>query len=214
MKRFFDIFRSAVLAGIAISLGGMVYLKTGSELSGAIMFSFGLLTVVHYGMHLYTGKAGFFAGLFTPKTLFKSGNVDIKATTSLADLLLPVLIGNAVGCLICGMLCWQSAPDIVTNAQTLVGGRLNSGLLNNFLMAIPCGFIMTTAVTFGRDGKYLPLLFGVPLFIVCGFRHSIADAFYYSAAGLWSYDLLLTWLVIVAGNFVGCNLYRVVAPNN
>jgi formate/nitrite transporter FocA (FNT family) len=214
MKRFFDIFRSAVLAGIAISLGGMVYLKTGSELSGAIMFSFGLLTVVHYGMHLYTGKAGFFAGLFAPKTLFKSGNVDIKATTSLADLLLPVLIGNAVGCLICGMLCWQSAPDIVTNAQALVNGRLTSGLLNNFLLAIPCGFIMTTAVTFGRDGKYLPLLFGVPLFIVCGFRHSIADAFYYSAASLWSYDLLWTWLVIVAGNFVGCNLYRVVAPNN
>ena len=213
MKRFFDIFRSAVLAGIAISLGGMVYLKTGSELSGAIMFSFGLLTVVHYGMHLYTGKAGFFAGLFAPKTLFKSSNVDIKATTSLADLLLPVLIGNAVGCLICSMLCWQSAPDIVTNAQALVGGRLTSGLLNNFLLAIPCGFIMTTAVTFGRDGKYLPLLFGVPLFIVCGFRHSIADAFHYSASGLWSYDLLWTWLVIVAGNFVGCNLYRIVAPN-
>lgn len=213
MKRFFDIFRSAVLAGIAISLGGMVYLKTGSELSGAIMFSFGLLTVVHYGMHLYTGKAGFFAGLFTPKTLIKTVNEEIKATTSLADLLLPVLIGNAIGCLICGMLCWQSAPDIVTNAQTLVGSRLNSGLLNNFLMAIPCGFIMTTAVTFGRDCKYLPLLFGVPLFIVCGFRHSIADAFYYSAAGLWSYDLLWTWLVIVAGNFVGCNLYRVVAPD-
>lgn len=213
MKRFFDIFRSAVLAGIAISLGGMVYLKTCSELSGAIMFSFGLLTVVHYGMYLYTGKAGFFAGLFAPKTLFKSINGDVKATTSLADLLLPVLIGNAVGCLICGMLCWQSAPDIVTNAQTLVGGRLTSGLLNNFLMAIPCGFIMTTAVTFGRDGKYLPLLFGVPLFIVCGFRHSIADAFYYSAAGLWSYNLLWTWLIIVAGNFVGCNLYRVIAPN-
>lgn len=214
MKRFFNIFRSAVLAGIAISLGGMVYLKTGNDLTGAIMFSFGLLTVVHYGMHLYTGKAGFFSGIFAPRTLFHSLNGEVKATTSLADLLLPVLIGNAVGCLLCGMLCWQSAPDIVTNAQTLVNGRLTAGLLNNFLMAIPCGFIMTTAVTFGRDGKYLPLLFGVPLFIVCGFRHSIADAFYYSAAGLWSYDLLWTWLVIVAGNFVGCNIYRVVAPND
>lgn len=202
MKNFFSFLRSAILAGIAISLGGMVYLKTNSDLTGAIMFSFGLLTVVHYGLHLYTGKAGF----FTMKKIYLS--------TTLDELFFPVLIGNAIGCLIMGMLCWESCPDIVTNAQALVGKRLDAGLLVNFLMAIPCGFIMTTAVQFGREKQFLPLLFGVPLFIVCGFRHSIADAFYYCAAGLWSLDLLWAWLVIVAGNFVGCNVYRVVMYKN
>ena len=196
MKNYFSVLRSAILAGLAISLGGMVYLKTGSDLSGAVLFAFGLLTVVHYGLHLYTGKAGF----FTWKKEYLSTTFD--------ELLLPVLIGNVIGCFIGGMLCWESCPDIVANAQALVGKRLDAGLLTNFLMAIPCGFIMTTAVQFGREGKMLPLLFGVPLFIVCGFRHSIADAFYYAAAALWSYDLLWNWLLIVAGNFVGCNLYR------
>ena len=206
MKHLLFILRSAILAGIAISLGGMVYLKTNSDLTGAVMFSFGLLTVVHYGLHLYTGKAGFFERLCKH---YVTGS-GVPTSTSFVDLMLPILIGNAIGCLVMGMLCWESCPDIVTNAQALVGKRLDAGLLVNFLMAIPCGFIMTTAVEFGRNKQFLPLLFGVPLFIVCGFRHSIADAFYYCAAELWSLELLWTWLIIVAGNFVGCNMYRVV----
>jgi formate/nitrite transporter FocA (FNT family) len=68
---------------------------------------------------------------------------------------------------------------------------------------------MTTAVQFGREGKFLPLLFGVPVFILCGFTHSIADAFYFLAVPeLISTDLLGIYIAEVLGNFVGCNLYR------
>lgn len=199
LNQYLSIFRSAVLAGLAISLGGIVYLKTNSDLTGAIMFSFGLLTVVHYRLMLYTGKAGFFK--------MKPKNSD---TTSLDELFVPVLIGNAVGCLIAGAMCWISLSDVMSNAQALVEKRLDAGFLVNFILAIPCGFIMTTAVEFGKNEKFLPLLFGVPLFIVCGFRHSIADAFYYCASGLFSMELFLNWIFIVLGNFVGCNIYRVV----
>ena len=41
---------------------------------------------------------------------------------------------------------------------------------------------MTTVVKFARQKKFIPLLIGVPLFILSGFWHSIADAFYYSVA--------------------------------
>jgi formate/nitrite transporter FocA (FNT family) len=68
---------------------------------------------------------------------------------------------------------------------------------------------MTTAVQFGREGKFLPLLFGVPVFILCGFAHSVADAFYFLAVPeLYSIDLLMVYIAEVLGNFVGCNLYR------
>ena len=53
-----DIFKSSLLAGLCIAIGGTVFLKVGG-LAGAILFSFGLLTVVHYGYKLYTGTAGF-----------------------------------------------------------------------------------------------------------------------------------------------------------
>ena len=196
LKENLYIFLSAIIAGIAISIGGFVYLKTGAALEGAVLFTFGLLTVVHYKLHLFTGKAGFFDSW---KTFFQ-----LFALT---------LIGNAVGCLLSGLFAVGTASDVHLAAQKLLDARLSSSLFVNFLLAIPCGFIMTTAVEFGKVGKFLPLLFGVPVFIMCGFRHSIADAFYYCAANQWSLDVIYLWLVIVAGNFVGCNLYRVVIPS-
>lgn len=52
-------------------------------------------------------------------------------------------------------------------------------------------------------------MFDIPLFILCGFYHSIADAFYMFNA---NYNLLLEYLptygFIVLGNFIGCNIPR------
>ncbi|MBR1977869.1 MAG: formate/nitrite transporter family protein, partial [Akkermansia sp.] len=111
------------------------------------------------------------------------------------------------------MLARCSAMPIQESAQTILESRLNVGIWRGGLLAIGCGFIMTTAVTFARKGKNLPLLIGVPLFILCGFPHCIADAFYYMAAPLayWQQNwlsILIFYLAIVSGNFVGCNFYR------
>jgi formate/nitrite transporter FocA (FNT family) len=72
---------------------------------------------------------------------------------------------------------------------------------------------MTTVVTFARKGNNLPLLFGIPLFINCGFPHCIADAFYYLCVPFdFLYAnmsaVLVFYVSIVIGNFIGCNLYR------
>ena len=59
------LFRSAVLAGITIGVAGFGFLASGVQsqvygtLVGAILFSFGLLTVLGYKLALYTGTAGF-----------------------------------------------------------------------------------------------------------------------------------------------------------
>ena len=50
--------RSAILSGIAIGIAGWGYLAY-NNIIGAILFSFGLLTVVGYKLPLYTGTAGF-----------------------------------------------------------------------------------------------------------------------------------------------------------
>ena len=74
---------------------------------------------------------------------------------------------------------------------------------------------MTTAVEFARKGKMLTLLLGVPVFILCGFAHSIADAFYFlvsPAEHLLRAEVLWVYVAEVLGNFVGCNLYRWVKP--
>ena len=44
-------FRSAVLAGIAIGIAGFGYLALGG-IAGAVFFSFGLITVIRYKLKL------------------------------------------------------------------------------------------------------------------------------------------------------------------
>ena len=58
LELFRDILLLAILAGICISIGCVVNLRVGG-VAGAVLFAFGLTTVVYYGLKLYTGTAGF-----------------------------------------------------------------------------------------------------------------------------------------------------------
>lgn len=191
-----------MFAGIAIGTAGFGFLAAGIQseaygsLAGAILFSFGLLTVVGYKLKLYTGTAGFIR-------VNEAGN------------LLLILLGNIVGCLCVAMLARVTPLAIQESAQKILELRLRTGALQCSLLGIGCGFIMTTAVTFARQKQYLPLLFGVPLFIICGFTHCVADAFYYlcvpvSFLKAHALEVIVLYLCIVLGNLIGCNLYRIV----
>ena len=159
MKEIVDVLRSSVLAGVCIGIAGFGYLVT-RDIIGSVLFAFGLLTVVGYKLKLYTGTAGF----------IQKGEVGT---------LLLILLGNIFGCLLVSLMARMSPFEIQASAQSVLEGRLAIGPLRGGALAIGCGFIMTTAVTFARQGNNLPLLFGVPLFIVCGFPHCVADVFYY-----------------------------------
>ena len=194
---------TSILAGICISIGCVVNLRVGG-VAGAVLFAFGLTTVVYYGLKLYTGTAGF---------------IRLKGDWSM---LAVVLLGNILGCFLSAWLISYAQPDCIEPATKILASRLAKGPWACFLLAIGCGFIMTTAVEFARKGKMLPLLLGVPVFILCGFAHSIADAFYVilsllgdnsqltlnSQLSTLNFQLLLVYLSEVLGNFVGCNLYR------
>lgn len=186
--------RSSILAGITIGIAGFGYLAIGG-LAGAVLFAFGLLTVVGYKLKLYTGTAGF---------VNKGELVD----------LLVILLGNIVGCLLVGLLTRASNLELQAAAQKILEVRLQNGALRCGLLGIGCGFIMTTAVTFSREKNYLPLLFGVPLFIICGFTHCVADAFYYLSVPIdflkvHFLEIIGVYVSIVLGNFIGCNLVRI-----
>lgn len=185
-------FSSSILAGICIAFGGIAYLKVGG-LAGAILFTFGLLTVVHYKLKLFTGTAGFF-----------------ESKKDLYNLFL-ILLGNIVGTSIVALLVNIAMPTLVPVASEILAKRMENTILSTLILGIGCGFVMTTAVTFGREDKFLPLLFGVPLFIMCGFLHSIADAFYYAVAyASLTIKVIPIYISIVFGNFIGCNLYRII----
>lgn len=189
-------FRLAVLAGIAISIGCVVYLKVGS-VAGAVLFAFGLLTCVHFKLPLYTGTAGF---VMNKKDLFD---------------LIVILAGNILGCFLMAVAMRYANADVSDKAAILTEKRMELSIMQSVVLGIFCGFIMTVAVKFAREKSYLPLLFGVPVFILCGFLHSIADAFYIQVSPTrlltenWL-PIMINYIGVVAGNFVGCNLYRII----
>lgn len=191
--------RSSILSGICIGIAGFGFLAVGG-ITGAVTFAFGLLAVVHYKLKLFTGTAGF----------FRRGETGA---------LLAILLFNIVGCLLVSLIARLSPMPLQDTAQKILEARLQAGALQCGGLAIGCGFIMTTAVKWGREGKWLPLLFGVPLFIVCGFPHCVADVFYYLTVPVDflrdnALEVLALYACIVAGNFIGCNLYRLIIGHN
>jgi formate/nitrite transporter FocA (FNT family) len=184
-----DLFSKAILSGIFISVGGIINLKIGGPL-GAFLFSFGLLSVVHYSLPLFTGKAGF-----------------CKYSQDFKTLPL-ILIGNIIGTFIIGVCTHLAYPELIEKAEQITLHRQETSILVALFSSFMCGLIMTTVVKFARQKKFIPLLVGVPLFILAGFWHSIADAFYYSVSWFITSSFWYIYLVTVIGNFIGCNTYN------
>lgn len=183
--------RLSLFAGLLIGLGAYGFLALGG-IPGAVIFAFGLVGVVLSGTLLYTGKAGVMT--------------DIGA-------LAKIWLFNVLGCILIGLLVLSIGGEPMERAQTVVAGRLAQGPWRAFLRAVGCGLIIDISVWLYRSSKSLvPVLFGVPLFIVCGFYHSIADVVYLVGAWTWSPAILWYYPVIVIGNYVGCNVRRVVLP--
>lgn len=186
-----EIFKS-ILAGISIGIAGFVNLKVGGGILGAVLFAFGLLAVVSQGLWLFTGMA---------HKVWRRGH----------NQLLAILALNFLGCM--AVAAVVSAGEVTQSAEAIIAVRLEKGALMCGLLSIGCGFIMTTAVRGALAGNWWPLLFGVPVFIMCGFPHCVADAFYLSACSPQfllenRFEVLLFYIAIVPGNYIGCNLWR------
>ena len=189
MKNFISL---SVFAGLLIGTGGLVYLRVGGVV-GAVLFAFGLLCVVMCGAQLFTGKAGFLPYKDAPKLLL-------------------MLLGNAVGCAVAALIASYSSSDaLVANLDAIINARLAAPWYKILVTSVGTGMIMTLAVYGARQKHYLPLLFGVPVFILCGLPHCVADAFYYITAVFYDnfeWALLIAWFWAIVGNYIGCNLPR------
>ena len=133
MPKTFDLIRLAIAAGVAIGLAGYVYL-TLHDLAGAVLFSFGLLTIVSYRLKLFTSVAGFIHRNEFPQLAL-------------------ILFCNIIGCGLVALLSRAAAHPLSPTAEIVIGERLANGALNSGLLAIGCGIIMTVSVTFAYHGR-------------------------------------------------------------
>lgn len=194
MNNDFNTFIRSILAGICIGLGGAIFVKLGGVI-GAVMFAFGLLSVVHFKLPLYTGTAGF---------------IQLNKFEEYKKMLI-ILLGNIIGCILLSLMLDPSQY----NTDAIIQSRLNTDYGQCLLNAMGCGLIMTLIVKGGRDKNLLLILFGIPLFILLGFYHSIADAFYMMISPIELRNLFFgRYWTIVLGNFIGCNIPRLLKYEN
>ncbi len=181
---------SGICAGILISIGGSVFLSCENKIVGALLFTVALLCICYKGYSLFTGKVG-----YLPE----------KADKEAVSVLLLGLLGNAIGTILCGFLLRAAIPAIGAAAETLCSGKLETqALWQTFVRAIFCGILMYLAVSIFRDSKTpLAILFCIPVFILSGFEHSIADLYYFAASGIVSLRACAFLWVVIAGNSVG-----------
>ena len=181
------------LAGIMISIGCAVYLACQNKYVGAVMFSVALLTICYKGYNLYTGRIGFM--------------VNAHSKEDFSGLLLG-LLGNTLAMMAFGAMLGYALPNLQETAVNVVSAKLSQTFLSALIRAIFCGILMYIAVSLYREKKtVLGIVFCIPVFILSGFEHSIADMGYFAVAGEWSLKGLGYIWTIILGNSVGAMLF-------
>ena len=203
IRQMKDYLKSVLLqiwCGFLISLGFIAYLIVGSTihpLIGAILFAFGLISIVCTGqLNLYTGWVGYCD--------FRNVHDWVK--------LISMLVFNVLGSILGLFLFAAASFDDFLSISIILEYRANLPLHSILVRSILTGIIMHVCVWSARKkSTYIPILLGVPLFILCGLPHCIADAFYYpmSAVCFEDISILVPWLISIVGNTIGCNLPRI-----
>ena len=96
-----------------------------------------------------------------------------------------------------GLIYSITDPELIKTATTKVASWSFS--LSFFLKAVMCGIIMYIAVLCYRKGTPLGIIYGIPLFIFCGFQHCIANIITLGVAKTFSWSIILA----IIGNFAG-----------
>ena len=196
---FGKLFLNAILAGLFIGIAGTVCMAVPNAVMGAFLFGFGLLTIVSYGFKLYTGAVGYLAiqGKNAPRYLLE---------------LLLIWLGNLAGCFTVGFLVRQtrSFPGFAERVANVCAAKAGDSFVSWLILSFFCGILMYVAVeTFKRKEELsatvrVPVLFlCVAIFILSGYEHCIANMYYFSAAGMWSWKALGAIGVMTLGNSLG-----------
>ena len=185
------VFSRGFAAGLLICMGCIVFLKLGGGIPGALFFSAGLFFVVQFDAQLFTGR------------------VTRPDYDPLQKLLM--LLFNVLGAGVCGLLASVFLPEVRKAAVPLVAAYADP--LRVLWQSVMCGICMYLATTLppSAEGTLAPadrlpfIVYGVALFILSAYGHSIALAGYAALARS------IAWWVIplaAAGNALGSYAVR------
>ena len=193
----------SILAGVAISIGCIIYLLCSNKIVGAILFSVGILMVMEFKFLLFTG--------YVPK---ERENQPVKEYLINSAF---VFIGNLLGAMLTALVIslTRLQDSIYTAAKAICEVKLSDNLLSIFILSILCGIIIAAIVkaeNYKMQVLYVAMMIAV--FILSGYEHVVANAFYLSITlSIFTWQGLLFMLVCLLGNFAGGFLFSFINSN-
>lgn len=187
---------SGIASGALVGIGGAVYLSCDNKYVGAVLFSVALISICYLGLYLFTGKIGFVAEEFKKSMLWQ----------------LPLgLLGNFIGATCLGYLISFAKPSLRQAAASACASKLENGFMQTLVLGAMCGVLMYIAVKIFKSGNNpIGIIFGIPVFILSGYEHSIADMFYFALANMLTPHYLIFITAVVLGNAVGAAAMAVI----
>ena len=170
-----DTFKKSTLAGILIGLGVIINLQSDNRIIGALLFSFGLLTIIEMQLLLFTGKVGF-------------------RTKDLGLMLLFNFIGIAITVSLYAMAN-PNFQEVIMSAAML---KFSKSIITLFINACFCGALIHFAV---KNKVKILTIFAIMIFILIGAEHCVADFPYLLFNLSWVNCGKL--IAIIGGNSIG-----------
>ena len=166
------------IAGLLIGLGVIINTQTQPPILGALLFSFGLLTIIYLKLPLYTGKVGF-----------------------LEKNLIIILLFNLFGIGLTFVSYCLANPSFYEALAAVAIVKFQKTYIQMFFGGIFCGMLIHFAVK-----CRLPYLtsMAVIIFILIGAEHCIADFPYLLT--VFSQSNLIKFLLVILGNSIGAIL--------
>ena len=166
---------NALIAGLLIGLGVIINVQTEPAILGALLFSFGLLTIIQLKLPLYTGRIGF----LSPRLVF-------------------ILLWNLIGVGFITILYFYSNPDFYNLLLEASINKFDKSYLHFLIGGIFCGILIHFAVK--CKVSYLTSM-AVIIFILIGAEHCIAD-FPYLLIN-FSFINIIKLILVIIGNSIG-----------
>ncbi|HEY6980310.1 formate/nitrite transporter family protein [Reyranella sp.] len=211
---------SGALLGISTSLALTAALATGQGFVGAIVFPFGIATIVLLGLELVTGSFG-----LVPLSWFE-GRASLRAVGAN---IVWVFLGNLVGSVVYGLLLAVVLTNMFTTAPAGLAQRIvqiaeakttgyaalgGAGLVVVFVKAMLCNWMVCLSAVLAMTstsaiGKIVACWLPIFVFFAQGFEHAVVNMFVIPTGMMMGARVTLAdwWLwnqiPVTLGNIVG-----------
>lgn len=187
----------SIAAGILIGIAAHMFSQYSligevEKILVAVLFSGALCSIKVLKLNLFTGSIGYLQ--FNKPDILKN---------------LIILLGNLIGISIVAVFC--ISPEAANIFQNKIA---DINIVMILMKSVFCGILMYSAVEIFDKHSVVGILMMVPMFLLAGFEHSIANSFYLIVFLIKNFNFsnLLTSIVFlvisILGNAIGAITFR------